>query len=201
MQYKNNIGSEVLIDFISSWAEQVVLAVVVAVILEMLLPQNKNKKYIKMVIGIYILFCIISPFMKESNSFSVEDIDLSEYYIEENVEVNQESMDKRLQELYLEELEQNITKKIEGEGYKVIKCKVNAILDSNNENAGINKITLEISEEINTNISKIKDVEIGTNIKEEIEEEMSKNEKIKVLTKELSNYYEVEEKKINITLK
>jgi len=190
-----------LIDFISSWAEQVVLAVIIATILEMLLPQSKNKKYIKMVIGIYILFCIISPFIKNSNSFSVEDIDLSKYYIEENVEVNQESMDKRLQELYLEELEQDITKKVEEFGYKVIKCDVKAILDSNNENAGINKVTLEIEKMVNTNISNVENVEIDINTKENNKEEKGKSEEIEELTEKLSQYYELEEKKINITLK
>jgi len=198
---KISIGSEILIDFISDWAEQVVLAVIIATILEMLLPQSKNKKYIKMVIGIYILFCIISPFIKNSNSFSVEDIDLSKYYIEENVEVNQESMDKRLQELYLEELEQDITKKVEEFGYKVIKCDVKAILDSNNENAGINKVTLEIEKMVNTNISNVENVEIDINTKENNKEEKGKSEEIEELTEKLSQYYELEEKKINITLK
>lgn len=190
-----------MIDFISEWAEQVVLAVIMATILEMLLPQNKSRKYIKMVIGIYILFCIISPFIKESNSFSIDNIDLFENYIEEKEEVNQESMDKRLQELYLEELEKNITKKAEENGYSVIKCKVDAILDSNNENAGINKITLEICKNTNTNISKIENIEIDVDAKEENKEETIENDEIKELTKKLSEYYEVEEKKINIILK
>jgi len=198
---KISIGSEILIDFISDWAEQVVLAVIIATILEMLLPQSKNKKYIKMIIGIYILFCIISPFIKESNSFSVDNIDLSKYYIEKNEEVNQETMDKRLQELYIEELEQNITKKVEEDGFKVRKCDVKAILDSNNENAGINRIILEISENPITNISKIEDIEIDINAKEKNKEEINEKEKIQKLVKSLSEYYEIEEKKISIIFK
>ena len=35
-----------MIEFISSWAEQIVLAVIVATIIELILPKNKNKKYI-----------------------------------------------------------------------------------------------------------------------------------------------------------
>ena len=192
-----------MIEFISDWAEQVVLAVIIATILEMLLPQNKNKKYIKMVIGIYILFCIISPFIKNSNSFSVDAIDMSGYSIEEKKEeVNQESMDKRLQKLYLQELEQDIIRKVEEDGYKVNKCKVNAILDSKDENAGINGITLEVSKDLKNNIAKIEDVQVDINEKKENNEKNeNKSEAINNLTNKLSKYYEVEEKKISIILK
>ena len=33
-----------MIEFFSTWAEQIVLAVIIATIIEMLLPNNKNKK-------------------------------------------------------------------------------------------------------------------------------------------------------------
>lgn len=36
--------------WISSWAEQIVVAVIIATIIEMILPNGNNKKYIKAVI-------------------------------------------------------------------------------------------------------------------------------------------------------
>ena len=45
-----------MINFLSTWAEQIIIAVIIATIIELILPNNKNKKYIQMVIGIYILF-------------------------------------------------------------------------------------------------------------------------------------------------
>ena len=39
----------------------IVIAVIISTIIEMILPSNKNKKYIQMVIGVYVLFNIISP--------------------------------------------------------------------------------------------------------------------------------------------
>ena len=57
-----------MIQFLSSWAEQIVLAVIIATIIELILPQNRNKKYIQMVIGIYILFNIISPIIKNKDT-------------------------------------------------------------------------------------------------------------------------------------
>ena len=61
-----------MINFMSSWAEQIVLAVIIATIIELILPKNKNTKYIKMVIGVYVLFNIISPIIKNKEKFSVE---------------------------------------------------------------------------------------------------------------------------------
>ena len=61
-----------MISFMSSWAEQIVLAVIVATIIEMILPKNKNKKYIQMVIGVYVLFNIISPIIENKEEFSIE---------------------------------------------------------------------------------------------------------------------------------
>ena len=50
-----------MISSISSCAEQIIIAVIIATILEMILPKGNSKKYIKTVIGIYILYTIISP--------------------------------------------------------------------------------------------------------------------------------------------
>lgn len=50
-----------MISNISSWAEQIIIAVIIATILEMVLPNGNSKKYIKTVIGVYILYTIISP--------------------------------------------------------------------------------------------------------------------------------------------
>ena len=50
-----------MISSISSWAEQIIITVIIATILEMILPKGNSKKYIKTVIGIYILYTIISP--------------------------------------------------------------------------------------------------------------------------------------------
>ena len=52
-----------MVKFFSSWVKTLGLAIVIVSILEMLLPNNKTKKYIRMVMGIYILFTIISPFI------------------------------------------------------------------------------------------------------------------------------------------
>ena len=49
----------------STWAKSIILAVIVSTIIQMILPEGNNKKYIKTVIGLYILFTIISPIISK----------------------------------------------------------------------------------------------------------------------------------------
>lgn len=49
-----------MIDWISTWAQSIIIAVIIATIIEMILPSGSSKKYIKVVTGVYILFTIIS---------------------------------------------------------------------------------------------------------------------------------------------
>lgn len=140
-----------MINFLSSWVKNLSLALIVVSILEMLLPNNKTKKYIKMVMGLYILFSIIAPFVNNSNvlNFNIEDV-YSDYSKEISStsttstagEVNQASMDDRLNKLYKEQLESDITKKVEEKGYDVRKCKVDAHISESD--TGIEYITIEI---------------------------------------------------------
>ena len=135
-----------MIEFLSSWAKSLGLAIVIVSVLEMLLPNNKTKKYIRMVMGIYILFTIVSPFIKNKEIFDLNEINLENYTKTQitSAEVNQESMDKRIEELYIQELEKDITKKVNEQGFNVIKCNVQAKISDNEEDSKITKIQLNV---------------------------------------------------------
>lgn len=163
-----------MISFMSSWAEQIVLAVVVATIIELILPQNKNKKYIQMVIGVYVLFNIISPVIENKESFSIEKYNIENYETKSEYEIDQSSMDKRLEKIYLEELKNKVTSKFEDNDFNVIKCNIDAELDTSKKNAGIHLISVKLKAPIdNTQLEKIK--------------------------KELVDEFEIDEDKIKVT--
>lgn len=65
-----------MIDFLNTWAEKIALSVIVISILEMLIPNNKMKKYIRVVMGIFILFNIISPLIEEKDLINMNNLDL-----------------------------------------------------------------------------------------------------------------------------
>lgn len=59
-------------------------------------------------------------------------------------------MNDRIEELYVEELEKDITKKVTEKGYQVTKCKVNAQISDKEEETRIKKIKLNISKKENS---------------------------------------------------
>ena len=140
-----------MINFMSSWAEQIVLAVVVATIIELILPQSKNKKYIQMVISIYVLFNIISPIIKNKDDFSIEKYSIENYETKSQYEVDQSSMDVRLEKIYLDELEKTVISKFEENGLEVAKCNIDAVLDTTKKNVGIHSITIKVKSSVDEN--------------------------------------------------
>lgn len=212
-----------MIAFLSSWVKNLALALIIVSILEMILPNNKTKKYVKMIMGLYILFSIISPFIENSTKLNFDNLDLNQYIEETQTktnkvdEVNQTSMDNRLNQLYNEELEKDIKQKIEEKGYEVEKCKVTAHISQ--DDSGIEKIILKINGKINekdeenttdtvenkiiTEIQKIQKVDINVSKKDENEkkEETSDITKtdIKIIKNFLINEYGVSEQCLRIS--
>ena len=60
-----------MIDFISSWTQGVIVAVIIATIIEMIIPEGSSKKYIKVVIGVYVLFNIVAPVINKVSNGSI----------------------------------------------------------------------------------------------------------------------------------
>ena len=135
-----------MIEFLSSWAKGLGLAIVVVSILEMILPNNKTKKYIRMVMGVYILFTIISPFIKNKQTIDVSNFEIEKYnnYLSTSEKTTQTSMDKRIEELYIDKLEKDISKKVKEQGYDILNCEVEAKLNDSEENSEISKIRLQV---------------------------------------------------------
>ena len=211
-----------MINFLSSWVKNLSLALIIVSILEMILPNNKTKKYVRTVMGLYILFSIISPFIENSSKINLNNIDLDTYT--ENTktasskveEVDQTSMDNRINEIYKEELQKDITQKIEEKGYKVETCKVVAYISE--KNSEIEKITIKINGKINeendndvknntienkivTEIQKIQKVNIGVGENKENKEEETNITKtdIKIIKDFLIKEYGVSEKCLKIS--
>ena len=185
-----------MISFISNWAQGIIIAVIIATIIEMILPEVSSKKYIKVVIGIYILFVIVTPVI---NQFSKETINVSsiiDYEFEgETKQVSSSSLEEsnslNIKNIYEMNLKSDIKNKIQGKGFIVDDVKVE-ILDD--DEYTINKIDVVISgekqdEETKEGQSKKNVVTIVDNI-----------EKVTIdLSKQNSN--EKEEKKYTISTK
>ena len=204
-----------MIEFISTWVKGLGVAIVIVSIIEMILPNNKTKKYIKMVLGIYIIFNIISPLVKNKDKLNLENLILNDYTVNTSTSVDQTSMNKRIETLYEDELEKDITKKLKEKGYELSECKVTAKIDENENNKDETKISNikikvekkvakqseenSVENKIVTGIQQIKKVDIGK-AKEKETKNSSKISKTELedIKKFLIEEYEVNKKCLEI---
>lgn len=197
---------------INSWAQGIILAVIIATIIEIILPEGNNKKYIKTVIGIYILFVMIHPLVSKISNKNL-DIDkvikdttskMNEYKTEDlSLQTN-----KYIEETYLEKMKEDITEKIQEKGYDINFLNLDIEIENEEFYGEIKSIDIgvckkEIEENISENtIPKIDKVEINIS-NETIVNEESGNEEIAEDEKEslkeyLSNEYGTAKEKIYI---
>lgn len=206
-----------MISFISSWTQGIIVSVIIASIIEMILPDGNSKKYVKVVIGVFILFSIVSPVInkftkKEINISSIVDV---EKYSDEkqvsstNLEVN---TSLNIKQMYETNLKVDIKSKIESKGFKVKDITINI----SDDEYKIEKIDIGIMGEINEesevkNNKKSKNNVIGIvdsieKISVDISSKVSKEEKEYVISSKdantlkeyLSNVYDVNTKNIFI---
>jgi len=197
-----------MIDIISNWAGELIVSLVIVTIIEMLLPENKLKKYVKTVIGLYIIFCIISPFINKeefAQIFKKTQKSLEKMQIEAQVS-SQQNADNSIESLYIDEFKKDVIKRVEQLGYKVKECDVEIEIDATKDNAGINSIYLKIGQEkmnqeqsTNVEIENVEKVEISINDKEDannnVKEETTDTKRVKEF---LSYYYEIGKEKIQV---
>lgn len=199
-----------MVEWISGWTQGIIVAVIIATIIEMLLPEGSSKKYIKVVVGIYILFTIVSPVITKitNKEFKLSDIiDLDEY-IEAASSDNtynelEKSNNENIKEVYIASLKSDIEGKIANKGYNADSIEVEV---QDNDEYTINSITISVSKldekEENNNIEIVNEVEINVSTsteksKENEKEELSKKEK-EELKEYLSSVYELPEDNIII---
>ena len=193
-----------MISWFNGWAQSIILAVIIVTILEMILPEGKNKKYIKIVMGVYVTFTIVSPIISKvaGNDF---EIDISKYedILNANAIESTNSIEsinnQSIENLYLNTIKTDIKSEIEKEGYQTKDIKITADINVEEEEAHIHKIDIEVlKKEKENQIKKVNKIEIG-NTTEEVEENTNLTSKeINNLKKILSDKYEDEEEKIYI---
>lgn len=168
--------------FINSWASGLIVAVIIATIIELILPENKNKKYVKMVSGIFILFTIVSPVIMKFNGNVGLDVEkynnlFKTESVVETKEVASAITDKNVMKVYKENLTRNIKSGIENLNY-VVKS-INLEIDEYKNYGDIKKIYLQVENVTLVPEIKVENVEINVNSNEETEKVTSDNSESK----------------------
>lgn len=202
-------------DFITSWVQGIIIAVIIGSIIEMLLPNGNSKKYIKVVIGVYIVFSIVSPIISKftGSELKLESIiDINKY--EEKIasyEIDTKNLENtnnyNIKEVYILNLKKDIKAKIEDKGYIVNSIQIQI---ENTDEYKVKNINMTLSkreskkeETKEKSINEIEKVNIEVKIENSTTEEPT--EMIRLTTKEIaeikqyiSSVYEINKNNINI---
>lgn len=158
-----------MVGWLKTWAEGIIIAVIIGTIIEMIIPEGNNKKYVKTVIGIYIMFSIVSPiitrFTNKQVSFSIDNYDT--YYKQTNTydELSKQfenSNELKLEELYIENLNEDIKQKMNNKGYTVNDIKLDVTTEDGEQYGLITNMEIDLevleehgNQELNNRINKV----------------------------------------------
>lgn len=187
-----------MVNFLNSWAQRIIVVIIICTIIEMILPKGKNKNYIKTVIGIYVVFTIISPIISKLNG----NINFDKYLNIKNnynstIEVSSNiNTNEYVEKVYKGKLEQDIKNKLSDINYDVNNIEIEVETSDNSMYGDILKLKLQVSEKNkeNKNEIKINTIQIGeTKAKTKIS-----SEEADTIKKYLSEAYNIDVTKIDV---
>jgi len=80
-----------MIEFLRGWTINIVTLVIFIVLLEILIPSGRMKKYINLISGFLIMIALITPFLK----FIQKDADLKGLELVETININKMDIDRK----------------------------------------------------------------------------------------------------------
>lgn len=204
-----------LVKFLSSWAQGIILAVIVATIIEIILPKGNNKKYVKTIIGIYILFVIVYPLISKITNNKIDaqaviastNSTMNKYQIDNNISLE---TNEYIEEVYKHTLEEDVTSRLKEKGYKINSLNLYLELADENRYGEIISIVMQISKTNTSNkkdnttneINTIKEVKISVSNNSSLAEtektQEIQKEEIDSLKEFLNSIYSVEKERIHI---
>lgn len=196
-----------MIEFLSSWAQGIIVAVIIATLIEMILPNSSSKKYVKVVIGMYILFTIVSPIIKKvgGKDINLNTINIEKY--EQQISKSDNTISRKfednntrsIEDIYVSNLKADISAKLKEKGYEI---DTSDIQIKDDENYTIEKITLKLikmeQKQGKNNEIVINTVEIGNTISQKDSKTLSDDDKQEVKDY-ISETYDIDKKNINIS--
>ena len=203
-------------NFLNTWLQGIIVCVIIATIIELILPSGSTKKYIKVVLGMFIVFNIITPVINKitKNNFEISSIinmdeyskKMKTYETSSQNQVSSNANEQTIKQIYISKLEKDIKNKLKEKNYTVSKIEIE--INENGEYS-IKQINLlvqkdeEETEEKQANAIEIENIEtINIQVNENIipeqkEENISVNE-ISKIKQYLASEYQINEKQINI---
>lgn len=198
-----------MIKFINSWAQGIILAVIIATIIEIILPKGKNKKYVKTVIGVYILFTIIYPLINKFTKTNINTLienttkQMSTYQENNSLKID---TDKYIESTYKKKIEEDIRKRANEKNLNITSLNVYIETEDENRYGMLNSLVMKVEKnetsKKNNDVNQIKEINISKNVQNN---EIIENKDKTVSEKEINEFkeyinatYYLEKEKIHI---
>lgn len=198
-----------MIKFINSWAQGIILAVIIATIIEIILPEGKNKKYVKTVIGVYILFTITYPLINKFTKTNINTLienttkQMSTYQENNSLKID---TDKYIESTYKKKIEEDIRKRANEKNLNITSLNVYIETEDENRYGMLNSLVMKAEKnetsKKNNNVNQIKEINISKNVQNN---EIIENKDKTVTEKEINEFkeyinatYYLEKEKIHI---
>ncbi len=198
-----------MIKFINSWAQGIILAVIIATIIEIILPEGKNKKYVKTVIGVYILFTIIYPLINKFTKTNINTLienttkQMSTYQENNSLKID---TDKYIESTYKKKIEEDIRKRANEKNLNITLLNVYIETEDENRYGMLNSLVMKVEKKEtskkNNDVNQIKEINISKNVQNN---EIIENKDKTVTEKEVNEFkeyinatYYLEKEKIHI---
>jgi stage III sporulation protein AF len=183
----------------NSWLKEIVVLFIIISMVDIIIPKGKMKRYVNFIIGLLIIFTIISPITR-INNISLDLDKAVSNFTDNSVQVTsmEEIQEEQIKKLYISNLKNELIEVIEENfNYEVADLKINVIPDKE-QIFIVDSIDLILSGEISRdNKQKIKvekielEKEVGETISKDIDNE---------LAFAISNYLQIEQEKINVSI-
>lgn len=198
-----------MIKFINSWAQGIILAVIIATIIEIILPEGKNKKYVKTVIGVYILFTIIYPLINKFTKTNINTLienttkQMSTYQENNSPKID---TDKYIESTYKKKIEEDIRKRANEKNLNITSLNVYIETEDENRYGMLNSLVMKVEKnetsKKNNDVNQIKEINISKNVQNN---EIIENKDKTATEKEINEFkeyinatYYLEKEKIHI---
>lgn len=197
-------------DWIKNWSESIVISIIIATIVEMLLPNNTSKKYIKIVVGVFVVYNIIYPIISTFTTENIEQsLDVNEIIQASSSSVSgynniNQSTQSSIKKIYVQNLEKNLATSLKNKGYDVANLTIKV---SDDDSYNIEKIDLQVNGKIQNNqeekevysiVDTIKYVNINISNENQPNNEMLNESDKDTIKKHIEEIYEVSSDKINV---
>ena len=198
-------------EWFSSWSKGIVIAVIISTLVEMIIPDNNSKKYIKIIIGIFIVYTIISPIIEKLLGQDINEYIEVDNYIQassSNVEENkdfQAKANESIKKIYVQNLQNDIKTKLKSKGYIAESININI---SNDDSYNIEKIEVKINEKVAVNenekqtktiVDTIRYIQVKIDNKNEENKSVIYENDKNTIKQLLKDNYDISENKITIS--